>query len=528
MNRILLVLLLTMVSHDAYLKAQQVDTTFNTSLDEGYQIFKLVRVNDSSVAFSGYDAAAIYQDPLLSSWNMFVYNHKTGTLVKDSSSTGSNPDIGHLYSKNGQRFLSYTLTLDSTSPTGFTCQIFEINPHLTQGQIIIRLPYVFVPNYLPPPPNIIDVDTGIYVNLNGSAKTYFYNSSHVLVDSFNFPYPTFIDGRLTPLHIAADGEGIAFYQALPQSFTGGCNPIPFPCNRGIVRKYDHNSVLQSSIVIPHLAPFTGTISGANSSPTRIRSIRNFGAHELIMAGQANTHNLPPYNDLNNFGHRSMSNHLAVFKINKDLDSSSLQLKYIPSQQWPIYINDNTALDLKYKDYIYLIGTKVHDYFPVGPLMPYLSTSETGMVVYCLDSNLNIRWQREIHEPGREKHFIDLVALADSGVALLMHEGDNVAPLGMDARLVVLNKTGNLSTSTRELELAKFKAYPNPANESIAMEIELDGTFTLLDLNGRSIRSIKHEFGTSKMDISDLPNGFYILGFRSAGGMHHFEKIIVAH
>jgi hypothetical protein len=211
-------------------------------------------------------------------------------------------------------------------------------------------------------------------------------------------------------------------------------------------------------VIPHLAPYTGTISGANSSPTRIRSIRNFGAHELIMAGQANTHNLPPYNDMNNFGHRSMSNHLAVFKINKDLDSSSLQLKYIPSQQWPIYINDNTALDLKYKDYIYMVGTKVYDYFPVGPLMPYLSSSETGMVVYCLDSNLNIRWQREIHDPGVSKHFIDLVALADSGVALLMHEGDNVAPLGMDARLVVLNKTGNISGEGRHIRFVYDDGY----------------------------------------------------------------------
>lgn len=528
MNRILLVLLLTMVLHNAYLKAQQVDTTFHTNLDEGYQIFKLVAVNDSSVAFSGYDVAAIYQDPLLSSWNMFVYNHKTGSLVKDSSSTGFTPDISHLYSKSSQRFLSYGYAFDTTSPTGYTCQIFEINPQLTQSQIIIRLPYVFVPNYLPPPPNIIDVDTGIYVNLNGSATTYFYNSSHVLVDSFNFPYPTYIDGRLTPLHIEADGEGLAFYQALPQSVTGGCNPIPLPCKRGIVRKYDQNSVLQSSIVIPHLAPFSGTISIENSSPSKIRSIRNFGAHELIMAGQANTHNFPPYNNINSFQDETMSNHLAVFKINKDLDSSSLQLKYIPSQQWPIYINDNTALELKYKDYIYLVGTKVYDYFPVGPLMPYLSSYETGMVVFCLDSNLNIRWQREIHDAGRSKHFIDLVALADSGVALLMHESDNVAPFGMDARLVVLNKTGNLSTSTKELELAKFKVYPNPANESIAMEIELDGAFTLLDLNGRSIRSLSHASGSSHLDVRDLPNGFYVLSFQSTAGRRHFEKIIIAH
>lgn len=528
MNRILLVILFTMVSHNAYLKAQQVDTTFYTSLDEGYQVFKLVEVNDSSVAFSGYDVAAIYQDPLLSSWNMFVYNHKTGSLVKDSSSTGFTPDISHLYSKSSQRFLSYGYAFDTTSPTGYTCQIFEINPQLTQSQIIIRLPYVFVPNYLPPPPNIIDVDTGIYVNLNGSAKTYFYDSSHVLVDSFNFPYPTYIDGRLTPLHIAAEGEGLAFYQALPQSVTGGCNPIPLPCKRGIVRKYDQNSVLKSSIVIPHLAPFRGTTSGDNSSPTRIRSIKKFGSTELIMAGQANTHNLPPYNDFYSFEHQTMSNHLAVFKINKDLDSSSVQLKYIPSQQWPIYINDNTALDLKYKDYIYLVGTKVYDHFPVGPLMPYLRGIETGLVVFCLDSNLNIRWQREIHEPGKEKHFIDLVALADSGVALLMHEGDNVAPFGMDTRLVVLNKTGNLSTSTKELELAKFKVYPNPANESIAMEIELDGAFTLLDLNGRSIRSLSHASGSSQMDVRDLPNGFYVLSFQSTTGRRHFEKIIIAH
>jgi hypothetical protein len=46
MNRILLAFLLTLVSHNAYLKAQQVDTTFNTILDEGYQIFKLVEVSN--------------------------------------------------------------------------------------------------------------------------------------------------------------------------------------------------------------------------------------------------------------------------------------------------------------------------------------------------------------------------------------------------------------------------------------------------------------------------------------------------
>jgi len=121
--------------------------------------------------------------------------------------------------------------------------------------------------------------------------------------------------------------------------------------------------------------------------------------------------------------------------------------------------------------------------------------------------------------------MNLVALAASGLALLMHEGTSVKLCAMNARLVVLNKTGNLAgnTATRTLKRAKFKACPNPVQESISLEIAQNGAFSLFDLNGKIFRSSGHALGKSSTDVRDLPNDFYLMGFRSDGGIRHFEK-----
>jgi hypothetical protein len=77
---------------------------------------------------------------------------------------------------------------------------------------------------------------------------------------------------------------------------------------------------------------------------------------------------------------------------------------------------------------------------------------------------------------------------------------------------------------------KFNAlvYPNPANDfiNIAFEGTFNGSISLIDVSGRVILKEKSSSVSTKLDVSKIPSGMYIIQFETALGAKITEKITI--
>jgi len=79
-------------------------------------------------------------------------------------------------------------------------------------------------------------------------------------------------------------------------------------------------------------------------------------------------------------------------------------------------------------------------------------------------------------------------------------------------------------SVAESAASKFKIYPNPSSDKIAVETELNGSilFSIASLDGRTVRKGKIE--NSEVDISTLNPGVYLLILEVEGKIYHHKLI----
>ncbi len=233
----------------------------------------------------------------------------------------------------------------------------------------------------------------------------------------------------------------------------------------------------------------------------------------------------------------MSNQVVLFKVPTNMDASGIQMRHYPSQSFPMYVNDETSIDFKYNDYIYVVATQVHDYFgnflPDDPL-PYwtyfFSGVETSINLMCLDRNLNVRWETTIYDAGTEKHLVDIVALPDSGVALLMHES---SPTGftnpMNLRLMVFDKlgTGVHSSVPKEVEnMPIWKVFPNPAHSELFVEATHAKRVRMMDAVGKLILETVMDDTQLRLDIGQLNKGIYFVQLEFHNGKVETKKVVV--
>ena len=70
-------------------------------------------------------------------------------------------------------------------------------------------------------------------------------------------------------------------------------------------------------------------------------------------------------------------------------------------------------------------------------------------------------------------------------------------------------------TNKEFESNEITIYPNPANNTISVNLKNNSTFNILDLTGRLVIASKVENNT--IDISNLNKGVYILQTNSVNG-----------
>lgn len=85
---------------------------------------------------------------------------------------------------------------------------------------------------------------------------------------------------------------------------------------------------------------------------------------------------------------------------------------------------------------------------------------------------------------------------------------------------------NISTNTKEVEQSEFKVFPNPSNGNLRVESNLYAptTISVVDLNGKIIRTIDSMESSFLLDLTDL-KGIYFLEFRTMNNLQ-YERIFI--
>ena len=79
-----------------------------------------------------------------------------------------------------------------------------------------------------------------------------------------------------------------------------------------------------------------------------------------------------------------------------------------------------------------------------------------------------------------------------------------------------NANSKLSISKRD-KVSNVNLYPNPANQTINIDVKTSGTITISDLLGRRVSDIKLHSGNNIVSINDIPSGLYLYQYISDSG-----------
>jgi hypothetical protein len=88
--------------------------------------------------------------------------------------------------------------------------------------------------------------------------------------------------------------------------------------------------------------------------------------------------------------------------------------------------------------------------------------------------------------------------------------------------VNITVTGCVGVEEFEIENLKFEVYPNPANETVFIEVNIQNAFlVVVDVYGRIVRNVKIEKPSTEINTIDLANGIYYLRYKNK-----IQKLII--
>lgn len=103
--------------------------------------------------------------------------------------------------------------------------------------------------------------------------------------------------------------------------------------------------------------------------------------------------------------------------------------------------------------------------------------------------------------------------------------------GMGKYAYVVDLKGNTTASIeRDLEQTKAAVYPNPVSDELHVDLPFDGVKTrisLYSLQGSCVKAVTTTDMSNVINVSDVPNGLYILDV-NANGTHKSFKITIDH
>lgn len=491
--------------------------------EQGYWFEEMI-LKDNRVIVSGLDVAAYWQDTSISPSMLryLEFDWSDGQIIQDTSIAENRNAAGRIIYTTPAFEVSWRI-FDIDTLTGLVLvELLKVNSQLQILSCIDTVYIDFNPQYILWAPQLFHTSNGYALHWHGSNYFIKYDNLFNRLDSVLLTYPPSHQKLLTPM-LTTMGSLVQGYSVDRSSW----GP-PFQAKtNAFLRKLNASGQTTDSVMIPRSPQYPITISPFYRSPQRIHSLQRLPSSRLLGVAEANTHNHPPYT-ANDQPAVTMSNQVVVFRINETLDSSSFVVSYLHDGQLPIYASDKNSASAVYDNFIYVIATLSHDLSEYRhALKPYWEATVTTAALFCLDSNLNIRWRSDIGEPNTNVHVGDIQATPDSGVVVLLHELNASFPFNMNARIIKINKNGISTNLAEEPTLKKAPlVYPNPAADLIYIKAEEALSFELVDLQGRSIQSGLLVPGENQVGLATTHKGIYLLRFADQQGKVSFQKLLV--
>lgn len=120
-----------------------------------------------------------------------------------------------------------------------------------------------------------------------------------------------------------------------------------------------------------------------------------------------------------------------------------------------------------------------------------------------------------------------------GCSLFKYEFFDAADPNTALATIHVRFTHNVSTSCTasltELSNVNFDLYPNPVNEQLNIEVDLNNAeVKIVDMLGKTVFTQNNVNTTTKVDVSNLNNGIYFVSILKEGTVLKTEKLIVKH
>jgi hypothetical protein len=170
-----------------------------------------------------------------------------------------------------------------------------------------------------------------------------------------------------------------------------------------------------------------------------------------------------------------------------------------------YPGSGENIDFRNPDSIFYSGT---GNFHIG--YPW-QTEPSWIIVNCLDSNLNLRWQT-LYGGDAFYHSWEVYATSDGGCLVSASKFDyTTGILDNDAVLLKYDRNGLLTGINEDGELPEsLVIYPNPGNDVIKIENNFKyGLFQLFDQSGRCVSKSSLKSGLNMIHVNEMNPGIYI-------------------
>jgi hypothetical protein len=157
--------------------------------------------------------------------------------------------------------------------------------------------------------------------------------------------------------------------------------------------------------------------------------------------------------------------------------------------------------------------------------------DAGIFIVKLDSELNTIWEK--HIPGNAHYKLARIMDTDDGGLLLIIAKNPASGYNADAALVKIGSNGEI-TSITEIKQpnrrAIVKLYPNPCSQELNLSLlatdQQIQEIRLYDLQFKEIFHQSIHANQTKIDVSQLAKGVYLLEGLSSSGEFFREKFIV--
>ncbi|NCA86555.1 MAG: T9SS type A sorting domain-containing protein [Clostridia bacterium] len=336
-----------------------------------------------------------------------------------------------------------------------------------------------------------------YVNSYGSSSIVpFYIEVSKQGELLNFKAEGLDGSIITPYDFDVKADG-AF-----QVFIGVIELIGFPDFSGVIGKYNANFELENYLPLPYDFFNFFTHESLNDSIYYLSGQwMKWGSNSLWRAGLV-----------------KMKNDTTV--LNSFIYSSYLDSAACPAYRQSIEVLPDGNLILCFT------GDILVQFFP------QLQPAKINLIK--LSPNLEVIWHRYIGEPDAKYDAYEVHVNSEGEIVILA--AYSPAPwtnfYDMSALFIKTDKHG-LITGTNDalhkVNSTEAVVFPNPAHDVVYVEYSLayaSATFTLTDINGKTMLEKTLLANKANIDISSLPAGTYVYRVSNQNGLNESGKIVV--